>query len=69
MKKERHRRWISQRALVGKLSTGAVSRVILAAYLGRAVGPRARVVVSPVPAATRPIDEGIVAGTKTFPLL
>ena len=41
----------------------------LAAFLGRAVGPRARVVVSPVPAATRPVDEGIVAGTKTFPLL
>ena len=48
---------------VGKLSTSAVSRAILSsAHLGLAI------VVSPVAAVTCPVDEGIVVGTKTFPL-
>jgi len=48
---------------VGKLSTSAVRVVLSSAHLGLAI------VVSPVAAVTCPIDEGIVAGTKTAPLL
>ena len=47
---------------VGKLSKSAVRTTLSSAHLGLAVVP------SPVAAVICSIDEGIVVGTKTFPL-
>jgi len=48
---------------VGKLSTSAVRAILSSAHLGLAEVP------SPVAAVFCPVDEGIVVGAKTFPLV